>query len=310
MIISFPQAHDYVFWERSSYTPWWDVSGVGVCYEFVECWGYGNMGCSEPMQDKENRFSRVRIVENSPARVVIHWRYALTDPNYRIFRDEWVDEYYYLYPDAVGVRQVNLWANSDLTHEFIQPQYVMPPGVLPAQVFERQPCRVFNLAGESVVDDMDLAGPDKPRQVDCDQWTEGVMRIRLKDRSHPFYAWVRRDDLFPRIDRIFPPWQPPVGDVRYNFGTPLAHQAVERGCLQHRFNPPGLPHVVRVHQRQSGSGSGAEYLGPPHRDHRPRRRIPFRCRSIVGLSGGACHSRTRLAKWWIRLPPAGLRCGG
>lgn len=219
VVIKFPNAHDYVFWERSSYAPWWDVSGVGVAYEFIECWGYGNMGCSEPMQDKENRFSRVDVVESSPARAVVHWRYALTDPNYRIFRDEWVDEYYVFYPDAVGVRQVNLWANSDVKHEFIQPQYVMSPGVLPGQVFERQPCRVFNLAGEEVFDDLDTPSSEKPVKLDFDQWPEGVMRIKLKDRSHPFYTWVRREDVWPRIVNIFPPWQGAGADVRYNLGA-------------------------------------------------------------------------------------------
>ena len=138
VIVSFPHASDYVFWERSSYTPWWDVSGVGVCYEFVECWGYGNMGCSEPMQDKENGFPESTSLRTARP-VCDSLAYALSDPNYRIFRDEWVDEYYYLYPDAVGVRQVNLWANSDVTHEFIQPQYVMPPGVLPARCSSNSP---------------------------------------------------------------------------------------------------------------------------------------------------------------------------
>lgn len=269
VIVSFSQAHDYVFWERASYTPWWDVSGVGVCYEFVESWGYGNMGCSEPMQDKENRFSRVCIVENSPARAVVHWRYALSDPNYRIFRDEWVDEYYYLYPDAVGGRQVNLWANSDLTHEFIQPQYVLSPGILPEQVFERRPCRVFNLAGDAVEDDLDIPGNRKPTKLDCDKWAEGTMRIRLKDRSHPFYSWVRRDDTFPRIERLFPPWQPPTGDIRYNLGghypiTQLnvdvynifsTHRAYHTwaGMIQAKADPDNVPnswvHLIGVTDR-------------------------------------------------------------
>lgn len=56
VVIKFPGAHDYVFWERASYAPWWDVSGVGVSYEFIECWGYGNMGCSEPMQGQGKPF--------------------------------------------------------------------------------------------------------------------------------------------------------------------------------------------------------------------------------------------------------------
>lgn len=275
VVIKFPGAHDYVFWERASYAPWWDVSGVGVSYEFIECWGYGNMGCSEPMQDKENRFSRVRIVESSAARVVVHWRYALTDPNYRIFRDEWVDEYYTFYPDAVGVRQVDLWANSDVRHEFIQPQYVMSPGVLPAQVFERQPCRVFNLAGDEVFDDLDVPADKKPVKLDCDKWPEGVMRIKLKDRSHPFYTWVRREDVWPRIERLFPPWQGADADLRYNLGAhwPITklnvdvyniasnHRAYHTwsGPIQAKADPNNLPntwtHIVGITDRDD------KYLG-------------------------------------------------
>jgi hypothetical protein len=44
-----------------------------------ETWGIGKNdieGCFEHMQDRHCRFSHVRIIENSEARVVIHWRYA------------------------------------------------------------------------------------------------------------------------------------------------------------------------------------------------------------------------------------------
>ena len=33
-------------------------------------------GDFEPMSDKQDRYSHVRIVENNDARTVIHWRYA------------------------------------------------------------------------------------------------------------------------------------------------------------------------------------------------------------------------------------------
>ena len=39
-------------------------------------------GCCEHMSDKECRFSHITIVENTAARVVLHWRYALVDSRY------------------------------------------------------------------------------------------------------------------------------------------------------------------------------------------------------------------------------------
>jgi hypothetical protein len=77
VVVQFPDAKEFVLWEHAQYVPWWDIGNMAVTYEFVESWGYGTMGCAEPMQDKENRYSKPEIVENSPARVVVQWRYAL-----------------------------------------------------------------------------------------------------------------------------------------------------------------------------------------------------------------------------------------
>ena len=57
-----------------------------------------------------------RIIENTDARVVIHWRYASVDVLYKhpnSCRNEdgwgvWTDEYLTVYPDGVGVRTVNV----------------------------------------------------------------------------------------------------------------------------------------------------------------------------------------------------------
>lgn len=71
----------------------------------------GMEGLAEHMSDKHNRYSHVRVIENHNARVVVHWRYALTDLFYTISSPDpmtgwgdWVDEYYYIYPDGVAVR--------------------------------------------------------------------------------------------------------------------------------------------------------------------------------------------------------------
>ncbi len=48
--------------------------------EFNETWGTsGGQGCQEPMSDKESYTNHARIIENTDARVVVHWRYPLLD---------------------------------------------------------------------------------------------------------------------------------------------------------------------------------------------------------------------------------------
>jgi hypothetical protein len=67
----------------------------------------GPHGCAEHMADKRGRFDHVRLIENTDARVVVHWRYASIDVGY-VFGSTgvWADEYYTIYPDGVGVRCV------------------------------------------------------------------------------------------------------------------------------------------------------------------------------------------------------------
>ena len=48
-----------------------------------------------------------RIIQNTDARVVVHWRYASIDVGY-LFPEAryWTDEYFYIYPDCSAVRKV------------------------------------------------------------------------------------------------------------------------------------------------------------------------------------------------------------
>ncbi|MCK4560396.1 MAG: hypothetical protein KAV45_11490 [Calditrichia bacterium] len=77
----------FIFWRGTNYIPHW-VTENNIWYnnEFTETWE--TIGSSEPMSDKQCRYSHVRIIENNRARVVVHWRYALNDVNYWI---AWLD---------------------------------------------------------------------------------------------------------------------------------------------------------------------------------------------------------------------------
>jgi hypothetical protein len=83
-------------------------------------------GYYEVMMDKQNRYTHVRLLENSEARVVIHWRYALCDRFYQIARPnaltgygDWADEYFTIYPDGVTVRH-QIYYTSTYGEDYLQ----------------------------------------------------------------------------------------------------------------------------------------------------------------------------------------------
>ena len=104
-----------VFWRGTSFVPCW-VTENGIWYtnEWAETWGSDVTSSAEPLMDREARFSHVRIIENSPARSIVHWRYGLVDADYNFVakdvdgRGEWADEYYIIYPDGIGIRRIDL----------------------------------------------------------------------------------------------------------------------------------------------------------------------------------------------------------
>jgi hypothetical protein len=146
----------FVFWRGTSYIPHW-VSENGIWYnnEFTETWS--ETGCHEPMSDKRCQSSYVRIIENHPARIVVHWRYALLDNWYQISRvdsltgwGDWCDEVYTIYPDGVAVRSVTLHSNQPTApaewHEGI---LVMGPGQRPEDILETEALTLANMSGDT-----------------------------------------------------------------------------------------------------------------------------------------------------------------
>ncbi|MHC4476347.1 MAG: Calx-beta domain-containing protein [Planctomycetota bacterium] len=70
---------------------------------------YGEEGLTEIVarsgcETTVNWYSRVRLIENNPARAIVHWRYA---PNCgSLGLTAWVDEYFTVYPDGLCMRTV------------------------------------------------------------------------------------------------------------------------------------------------------------------------------------------------------------
>jgi Skp family chaperone for outer membrane proteins len=146
----------FVFWRGTSYIPHW-VTENGIWYdnEFNETWS--ELGCHEPMSDKQCRFSHVRIIESSNARVVVHWRYALVDNWYNLAKideltgwGDWTDEVYTIYPDMVAVRKITLHSSQPASpHEWHEGIIVMGPGQRPEDVLYPEALTLANMAGQT-----------------------------------------------------------------------------------------------------------------------------------------------------------------
>ena len=153
--------HRFVFWRGTSYIPCWATyDGAWFTNEFFERRGHLG-GCNsmcEPMSDKQCRYSRVRIIENNDARVVVHWRYSPVDLDYQQpYRDEmtgwgdWIDEYYTIYPDSVGVRKATIHSSSPKEHwiEYQESIVINQPGTIPEDNINYDAVTFANLNGES-----------------------------------------------------------------------------------------------------------------------------------------------------------------
>ena len=112
-------------------------------------------GCVEHMSDKQTRYSHVRLLENSPARVVVHWRYALTDVMYNIGeRDpitgwgDWADEYYTIYPDGLAVRHFLVHAPRD-RYSITEPATLNNPGERAEDNVSIEAATLANMDGET-----------------------------------------------------------------------------------------------------------------------------------------------------------------
>lgn len=105
VLVSFDQLPvRMVFWRGTGYCPAWVTeNGKWISDQGPESWNFKTLGCFEQMSDKQCRYSHVRIIENTEARVVVHWRTASPAIDYSFNQidsqtgwGEWTDEYYYI----------------------------------------------------------------------------------------------------------------------------------------------------------------------------------------------------------------------
>ncbi len=143
-----------VFWRGTRYGPAWVMENdIWMGDQSIENFNDTD-GCIEHMLDPRCRFSHVRIIENTPARVVVHWRYLPTSANGNHSQvnpisgwEDWVDEYYTFYPDQVGIRKVIQHTDG----ESLWPEEVIvlcQPGQRPEDIIDLSAMTLANLNGK------------------------------------------------------------------------------------------------------------------------------------------------------------------
>lgn len=133
-----------VFWRGMCYGPGWVTENNKWMSDQSAEIG-GPYGCAEHMADKQTRHTHVRLIENTDARVVVHWRYSCADIGYNFANDKaWTDEYHTIYPDGVILRKVNFRAGNAGWHE---PQLFSQAGTGPVDNISMQAVSVANLDG-------------------------------------------------------------------------------------------------------------------------------------------------------------------
>ena len=181
-----------VFWRGASFVPCW-VTENGIWYlnEWLETWGSDVVSCAEPIMDRHCRYSHVRLIENTEARCVVHWRYALSDAEYTVAavgddgRGEWCDEFHILYPDQVGVRKMELhYSRPERKHDWVEQIVVLPPGKYPDDVIERDGVSLVNMSGDVHTyswhdDDLKVEMPEPE--------AANMSLVHLKSKYRPFF---------------------------------------------------------------------------------------------------------------------------
>ncbi|MBN2209851.1 MAG: LamG domain-containing protein [Sedimentisphaerales bacterium] len=137
----------FVFWHGMNFVPH-VVGEKGEWYdnEWNETWNSsGGVGCQEPLCDKESYFSHVRVLENTPARVVVHWRFACADSKQVVANyvpatgwGDYSDWYWVIYPDGVAAKTMQLFTSGERNHEFNEGVFSLPPGVEIADILNEK----------------------------------------------------------------------------------------------------------------------------------------------------------------------------
>lgn len=216
VVVRFPDSPiKYVFWRGTGYIPAVVTeNNIWMTDQSVENFSTGE--CYETMGDKQCRYSHVRILESTPARCVVHWRYALASINHQIMHEDetgwgdWVDEYWTIYPDGVAVRKQILYsdhfAKAKGGYQFQETIIFNQPGTKPQDNIEMDAIEFCDMDGNTVSYSWKEGAPKKFDK----SLTQPIQLVNLKSEYKPFsifhperttkpfpFGWVENYSTFP-----------------------------------------------------------------------------------------------------------------
>lgn len=277
-----------IFWRGTGYGGVWvSENGRWMGDQSLERAGAGKSpwGCSEHMSDKQCRYSRVRIVEKNDARIVIEWRYAISDITYDIFGTdrgdgwgEWALERYVIYPDGVSTRYQILWTDY-LSHEWQETIVLNQPGTRPEDNIELDALSLANMQGDSRRFSWREGPPESFRGID----KPNIQLTHLKSKYKPFIIFEPEPHIKPFRGAIrpeyshFPWWNHwPVAQIPNDGRRAFAADRPSHSSLSQ-----SIEESAAIHKQEDGS---------------------FRAVSLTGMTDKSIPWLVSLARSWNHAP--------
>jgi len=205
-----------IFWRGIRYgASWVSENENWMTDQSVEAWEHGDAdreGCFEHMQDRHCRFSHVRIIESTPARAVVHWRYAPVSAHNNTWRPDpktdwecWVDEYYYVYPDATGMRRVS-WKTGSLgrPRQLQETLALLHPGQVVSDLLEQVFVRMADYEGNRG-EGLTVEDPNRPPYGPF-RWDNPlpftIQQYNFKSTHKPFICFEPGNQMHIRHRRL------------------------------------------------------------------------------------------------------------
>lgn len=213
IVVCFPASPvKLVFWRGIRYgASWVSENENWMSDQSVEAWN-NEEGCFEHMQDRHCRFSHVRIIENTEARVVVHWRYAPVSAYDHTWRADpktgwecWIDEYYFIYPDATAIRKVS-WKTGTLgePRQFQETLALLHPGQVVSDLLEKDYVIVADYEGKtakvSFVENPSVP-PYGPFSWDVTH-PYTVQQYQFKSVNKPFICFEPGNKMYLRFESL------------------------------------------------------------------------------------------------------------
>jgi len=188
-----------VFWRGTRYSPAWVMeNGQWMADQSAEYFDTVN-GCYEHMIDPHCNYSHVRIIENTPARIVVHWRYVpVSVRKQRSQVDEktdWsdcIDEYYTFYPDGTGIRKV-IQYTSGIPLGPSESIILCQPGTAPEDNVHLDAMTLVNMKGEHYTYSWAGGAPDFKKGENPENPV--IQIVNLKSQYKPFTILEKENNM-------------------------------------------------------------------------------------------------------------------